>query len=969
MDASASKIEIFNKKKEVAKKFEILKNNLSPEKKQEIELFLQKIEEGLATKKQIQDAEIKHFQEIVDFIEAQRHVAKELELATLIAEKIKSGAKIEKITMENIGNLFPNFYKALDEPTKAEIEKDWNMILEIAQTGVQIVKNPKKKVGAKETKETNKLDLLYDLVKSEPALAIGATLLGAWAVKKTWNWLLGKKKKDESQGAFGKIWDKTNNLFFLGASFFVAGKLVGKEKFGSFIKELTGHDLSRSRIAQAAHKLSNGDFAGMLDVIRHGVNPDEILHENISAAINGVSKKALSIVARSGKTYSEWIKFDIQNIINLGAKKLGIPISLISQNTALAEEIKTLKEYLASNDELFSKNDKMDVVLRKVFTPERIAKLASARQNPESQNQHDNTQEEGSIHQITKHLKQGEVVAAAGIAGNQLQELFSSNKEANLIILQEKNSEIPLDIPEKEKVILRNINKWQTELSGLAEESESGLAIKYVAGKGMVGVLAFGDFVLTEVLPFSINLSNQSVDWLNKKAEEKFQRESTEVEIIAEKVIAGFIAANLTIAIGTNIVGRPIKTYRHPLRTVGKIMKDGISAAPIRSIKNMPKKFQNIHTRIARSPLGSLISETPAEKFASGRISSESAMKKLNVEISKLRDRKVARRTDGKSTSGIKIKSLRKWPFHSRTKERIITKGLDGKEARAIKENHAINKAGKKIDKLQKKQSELIKKGAPKSQVNAVGNGIKRVQRRAFRNPDITRGIRSKIKANKLFRVGRGVTKLAGLLSVLGLGASITADKIEASRLENKLEILNNFDKDNKIKGHATVSVELLKGIEGETPFENIPTGTLTINSEKGIKKLVFEKGWVTKIILKDVGGVEILNLDIPEGSQTPIEEFMEDCKQKAKPEYVEVDILDPNFLMTIHQSSPASADKIKKYLKELKLGSKQRNLKICVNKHYQNALVLIDIKGKVKNTIPFESIIAENKVGQPVQA
>jgi len=88
----------------------------------------------------------------------------------------------------------------------------------------------------------------------------------------------------------------------------------------------------------------------------------------------------------------------------------------------------------------------------------------------------------------------------------------------------------------------------------------------------------------------------------------------------------------------------------------------------------------------------------------------------------------------------------------------------------------------------------------------------------------------------------------------------------------------------------------------------------------------------------------------------------MEDCKQKAKPEYVEVDILDPNFLMTIHQSSPASADKIKKYLKELKLGSKQRNLKICVNKHYQNALVLIDIKGKVKNTIPFESIIAENK-------
>jgi hypothetical protein len=950
---SVSIVEKLNRNKQ---EVELLRNNLTPEQEKKIDSALSKIEEKIRLRQKVQDAEIQHLQEIIESL--QQPIMKEMELVTLLAQKIQKG---ETFDPQKITDLLPN----LNETSKQAIEADRELILKMAENASTIANIGTQKIATK-PKEKNNSNLAYEFARKNPALAIGALALGTFAVIKTYKWvkgLFGGKKKEKEKDFIDNAWDTTKNLLFWGGSFFVAGKLIGKEKFVTLVKNLTGTNLDEYRLAQIAQKMSEGKFVEAWNILLYGANPDKKLHEKIEIA-TGISQKTLFLVARSDKTYAEWMIFDFSSFINYATQKVGIRVPLLAENPQIERELADLKKYLKRHENLFSAENKMDAVLRKVFSEKQIAKLKIGESAPPPPEKEPPSKFDEAI----KQAHNGDFVGAATTTGAAILGSFKKSKlKPSRLSLIERNAEIDPSIAEKEKVILKKVNTWIGKLETGAKEGEGSLATKYIAGIGILAVTKYAEFVIVDVLPVGVNFSQKAVEYLNRELRENPSKE----EVAAEKFIAGIAAAALSGSLALSVVANgalhPIRTIFQPIHTIFKIGKDGLLFKQVRNIRNLPDHIHNVGWHAARNKVGSLVFETPGEKYAAGRLSAKKAIAQINKEI-KLIDKGInSANSDsfkaGKAkVYGSEIRS-RKVPFtQKRTPGIKLTEGLLDKRKLAEAELKAIKKSTKSIKKLQQKHANLVEKGAKPKQLSAINKGIENLQKRAFKNPDLVRGLRSRFKNTRIVRYGKGIGKIAGGIGVLSLGVSVAADVIEQKRLESNLGTLEQFEKNNKILD-LKLSDELQKAVDGEIDFEKVAMSELTIERKHGTQIIVFEKGWTKKIIIKDKKGGILTTLKIPEGLRTPIEEILTDVKQKAAPKYIEVDLTHPKFLIEL-QNTPMFS-KVQKYLEETKTGAKQRGLKICVNKHSQNSILFIDKKSEIiKNKISIEALLMKARGG-----
>ncbi|MFH0834623.1 MAG: hypothetical protein V2A63_04555 [Patescibacteria group bacterium] len=212
-----------------------------------------------------------------------------------------------------------------------------------------------------------------------------------------------------------------------------------------------------------------------------------------------------------------------------------------------------------------------------------------------------------------------------------------------------------------------------------------------------------------------------------------------------------------------------------------------------------------------------------------------------------------------------------------------------------------------------------------------------------------------------LLRIGKFATSAAGVIGVLSMATSAAADIVETRRQEKNSRTIEDFEKDNEIL-KTTLSLNLQKAVNGKISFEKIKAGELRVERVNGVQILIFEKGWLSKVVIKDKAGKQIAEHLIPEGLRTPIEEFLErDVKQKAPAEYIEVDLTHPDFLRELQNRPDFLA--IKKFLAETKTGAAKRGLKICVNKHSQKDILFIDREsGEIKNKISQEELLSRSR-------
>lgn len=251
----ASTVEILNRKKQ---EVELLRNNLTPEQEKKIDSALKKIEEKIRLRQNVQNAEIQHLQEIIESL--QQPVMKEMELVVLIAEKLHSDPKINELKLENLKDIFPDFWKTLNPQNQAEIEKDWPAIWKLAREATATAREYDSASNKEKSKTT-----LSRFAKEHPvaawtigiAVAAGATLFiyhqlkNIFGKEKTWSERIGGTVK----GALG--------IMVLAAG-------MSNENVREFIKKLTSLNIPKKWLPESLQKYNPLNFGEVPKPIHKG---------------------------------------------------------------------------------------------------------------------------------------------------------------------------------------------------------------------------------------------------------------------------------------------------------------------------------------------------------------------------------------------------------------------------------------------------------------------------------------------------------------------------------------------------------------------------------------------------------------------------------------------------------------------------------------------------------------------------